>query len=93
MKKIKIFYNIIDNSKKNVNSNESDEGEDAYEEEEEYDSEMDDFIDDEEEESEEYSKCIRKMFNYDPNRYKDEDDDIDNMETDFHAQLREEKRR
>lgn len=54
---------------------------------------MDDFIDDSEEESEEYSKQIRKMFNYDPNRYKDDDDDTDNMETDYHSQLREEKRR
>ncbi|CAF0721656.1 unnamed protein product [Brachionus calyciflorus] len=78
-------------NKKNVNSNESDEG-DMYEEEEEYDSEMEDFIDDEEEDTEEYRKYIRKMFKYDPNKYKDEDDDIDNMETDYQTLLREEKR-
>ncbi|RNA27284.1 SPT2 -like protein [Brachionus plicatilis] len=77
--------------KKNVNNNESDEGE--YEdEEEEYDSEMEGFIDDEEEDNEEYRKYIRKMFKYDPTRYKDEDDDIDNMETDYHSLQREEKR-
>jgi protein SPT2 len=57
---------------------------------------MDDFIDDDdyEEDSKAYSKCIRKLFNYDPRKYKDiDDDDIDNMETDFHSQLKEEKRR
>jgi hypothetical protein len=57
---------------------------------------MEDFIDDEdyEEDSKTYSKCIRKMFNYDPRKYKHiDDDDIDNMETDFHSQLKEEKRR
>lgn len=60
---------------------------------EDYDSEMDDFIDDSQEDDGEYRSQIRRMFNYNPNRYKDEDDDIDNMETDYHTQLQEEKRR
>lgn len=71
--------------------NESDE-EEYVDEEDEYDSEMEGFIDDEEEDNEEYRKYIRKMFKYDPSRYKDEDEDIDNMETDYHSLQREEKR-
>lgn len=54
---------------------------------------MEDFIDDSEEDTGEYRSQIRRMFNYNPNKYKDEDDDIDNMETDYHSQLKEEKRR
>lgn len=74
-----------------MNINESDDGE--YEDEEdEYDSEMEGFIDDEEEDTDEYRKYIRKMFKYDPSRYRDDDDDIDNMETDFQSLQREEKR-
>jgi len=67
--------------------------------EDEYDSEMEDFIDDEDVEEnalekKEYSKCIQEIFNYNPKRYiADEDEgDIDNMETDFHSQMKEEKR-
>lgn len=70
------------------------------EEEDEYDSEMDDFIDDESDEEEEistkksYSKEIQQIFRYDPKRYKAiDEDDIDNMETDYHSQLKEEKMR
>jgi len=66
------------------------------EEEDEYDSEMDDFIDDEEEhETKEkgYSKYIREIFKYNPTKYKDYDeDDLADMETDFHSQLKEESR-
>jgi protein SPT2 len=66
------------------------------EDEDEYDSEMDDFIDDEEQyESKEkgYSKYIREIFKYNPDKYKDDDDDdLANMETDFHSQLKEESR-
>jgi hypothetical protein len=55
------------------------------------------FIDDEEYEEEEdssYRNEIRKMFKYDPKKYKHIDDrDIDNMETDYHSQLREERMR
>ena len=73
---------------------------DEYEDDE-YDSEMDDFIDDEEyddnennSEKKDYSKCIQEIFNYNPKRYKTiEDDDLDDMETDYHSQLKEEKRR
>jgi len=72
---------------------------DEYEDDE-YDSEMDDFIDDEEyddndnnSEKKDYSKCIQEIFNYNPKRYKTiEDDDLDDMETDYHSQLKEEKR-
>ena len=60
---------------------------------------MDDFIDDEDVDDyetvdkKEYSETIRKIFNYNPKRYDYRDDDIDDMETDFHSQLKEEKRR
>jgi protein SPT2 len=73
---------------------------DEYEDEDEYDSEMDDFIDDDDvdnnsiEKKNDYSKCIREIFKYNPNRYKaDDEDDLDNMETDFHTLQKEEKRR
>jgi hypothetical protein len=72
-------------------------------EEDEYDSEMDDFIADDDEDineahakiyNEQYSQEIRKLFKYNPNKYKHiDEDDIDNMETDYHSQLREEKMR
>lgn len=61
---------------------------------------MDDFIaDDDEDQNEqqkkytkEYSKHIRQMFKYNPERYKDENiDDIDNMDTDFTSLMREER--
>lgn len=51
---------------------------------------MDDFIDDNEEENEECINEIRKMFKYNPKKYIDDDDDIDNMETDYHSLMREE---
>lgn len=57
--------------------------------EDEYDSEMDDFIDDGDEELD-YSSEIRKMFGYDKSRFRDEDDDIDDMESSFAQQQREE---
>lgn len=70
------------------------------EDEDEYDSEMDDFIDDESDSEDEitskksYSKEIQQIFRYDPKRYKTIDEnDIDNMETDFHSQIKEEKMR
>lgn len=55
----------------------------------EYDSEMDDFIDDDEPE-EDYSRYIKDIFGYDKNRYASLDDDIDNMESSFAQQMREE---
>lgn len=71
---------------------------DDYEEDE-YDSEMEDFIDDESDEEEsytnkkKYSKTIQEIFRYDPKRYKAiDEEDIDDMETDYHSQLKEEKR-
>lgn len=87
---------------KHKQSDDYEQDDDMYDEDDEHDSEMDDFIDDDYEESDDgrsgkidnYSKEIRRMFNYDPKKYKDvDDDDIDNMETDFQTQLREEKRR
>jgi len=72
---------------------------DEYEDEDEYDSEMDDFIDDEDDdlntsEKKDYSKYIQEIFKYNPKRYiaEEEEGDLDNMETDFHSQLKEEKR-
>lgn len=70
-----------------------------YEEEddeEDYDSEMDDFIDDESGDEKlskkEYSKTIQEIFKYDPKRYKNiKEDDLDNMETNYHSLLQEEK--
>lgn len=57
---------------------------------EEYDSEMDDFIDDGPEESEDYSKLISEIFKYDKSKYRNMDDDDDNMESTFAQQMREE---
>ncbi|RZC37421.1 SPT2 -like [Asbolus verrucosus] len=57
---------------------------------EEYDSEMDDFIDDGPEEEEDYSKYISEIFGYDKSRYRNMDDDVDNMESSFAQQMREE---
>ncbi|XP_066147050.1 protein SPT2 homolog [Euwallacea fornicatus] len=56
---------------------------------EEYDSEMDDFIDDDPEEGD-YSKYIKEIFGYDKSRYRDRYDDVDNMETSFAQQMKEE---
>ncbi|XP_066252421.1 protein SPT2 homolog [Euwallacea similis] len=56
---------------------------------EEYDSEMDDFIDDDPEEGD-YSKYIKEIFGYDKSRYQDRYDDVDNMETSFAQQMKEE---
>ncbi|KAF2901726.1 hypothetical protein ILUMI_04454 [Ignelater luminosus] len=59
----------------------------------EYDSEMDDFIDDGPEETEDYSKYIKDIFGYDKSRYRGVDeDDIDNMESSFAQQMREDIR-
>ncbi|KAJ8911090.1 hypothetical protein NQ315_000550 [Exocentrus adspersus] len=55
----------------------------------EYDSEMDDFIDDEDV-GDDYSKYISEIFGYDKSRYRDADDDIDNMESSFAQQMKEE---
>lgn len=89
-------------TKKNIKKQEfnSKAPKEIYEEEDEdeYDSEMDDFIDDESDSEDEitskksYSKEIQQIFRYDPKRYKTIDEgDIDNMETDFHSQIKEEK--
>lgn len=59
-------------------------------EEEEYDSEMDDFIDDGEEEMD-FSSEIKRMFGYDRNKYRDEDDDVDDMEASFSQMQKEER--
>ncbi|XP_047343418.1 protein SPT2 homolog [Vespa velutina] len=60
---------------------------------EEYDSELDDFIDDgPEEEGEDYSKYISEIFGYDKSKYRNVDDDDDDlaMESNFAQQLKEE---
>lgn len=57
---------------------------------EEYDSEMDDFIDDGPEESEDYSKYISEIFGYDKSKYRQVEDEDDNMESSFSQQLKEE---
>lgn len=57
---------------------------------EDYDSEMDDFIDDGPDEEEDYSKHINEIFGYDKSRYRHLDDDVDNMESTFAQQMREE---
>lgn len=80
--------------KKNISKIEEDI--DSDNEENEYDSEMDDFIDDESCEDDgnqkDYKKTIHEIFKYDPKRYKNINlDDVDNMETDYHSQLKEEK--
>lgn len=56
----------------------------------EYDSEMDDFIDDDPG-AEDYSKYIKEIFGYDKSRYRHLDDDVDNMESSFAQQMREEQ--
>ncbi|XP_076274360.1 protein SPT2 homolog [Rhynchophorus ferrugineus] len=58
--------------------------------EEEYDSELDDFIDDGPEEDSNYSSYIKEIFGYDKSRYRDHDDDVDNMESTFAQQMKEE---
>lgn len=60
--------------------------------EDEYDPEMDDFIDDgpQDDYSNNYSKYISEIFGYDKSRYRHADDDIDNMESSFAQQMREE---
>lgn len=55
----------------------------------EYDSEMDDFIDDGDAD-EDYSKYISEIFGYDKSKYRDMDDDVENMESTFAQQMREE---
>ncbi|KAL1509293.1 hypothetical protein ABEB36_004055 [Hypothenemus hampei] len=55
----------------------------------EYDSELDDFIDDGPEEQD-YSGYIKEIFGYDKSRYRDMDDDVDNMESSFAQQMKEE---
>lgn len=55
----------------------------------EYDSEMDDFIDDDDADQD-YSKYISEIFGYDKSRYRDVDDDVDNMESSFAQQMKEE---
>lgn len=56
----------------------------------EYDSEMDDFIDDDDG-NDDYSKYIKEIFGYDKSRYRHLDEDIDNMESTFAQQMREEQ--
>lgn len=58
--------------------------------EEEYDSELDDFIDDGPEEDNNYSSYIKEIFGYDKSRYRDRDDDVDDMESSFAQQMKEE---
>lgn len=58
-------------------------------EDEEEDSEMDDFIDDDDVDYN-WSNEIKNIFGYDRSRYRDEDDDVDNMESSFAQQQREE---
>ncbi|XP_050299448.1 protein SPT2 homolog [Anthonomus grandis grandis] len=55
----------------------------------EYDSELDDFIDDGDADVD-VSSCIKEIFGYDKSRYRDHDDDVDNMESTFAQQMREE---
>ncbi|KAK4886568.1 hypothetical protein RN001_002839 [Aquatica leii] len=59
----------------------------------EYDSEMDDFIDDGPEETNDYSRYIKDIFGYDKHKYRCmDDDDVDNMESSFAQQMREDVR-
>lgn len=58
--------------------------------EDEYDSEMDDFIDDGPEEGADYSRYISEIFGYDKSKYRYMDDDVDNMESTFAQQMKEE---
>ncbi|XP_070502558.1 LOW QUALITY PROTEIN: protein SPT2 homolog [Chironomus tepperi] len=55
----------------------------------EYDSEMDDFIDDDDV-CDDYSSEIQKIFGYDKSRYRDEDFDDREMESDYRTVMREE---
>lgn len=48
----------------------------------EYDSEMDDFIDDDDADMD-FSSHIKQIFGYDKSRYRDDDDDVDGMESNF----------
>ncbi|KAA0193890.1 hypothetical protein HAZT_HAZT010099 [Hyalella azteca] len=64
---------------------------DSEDEDSEYDSEMDDFIDDGEPELD-YSSEISKMFRYDRSKFKDEPDDVDDMEVGFSQVEKEEMR-
>jgi hypothetical protein len=90
------------NKSKKTKDNYYDELEEE-EEDDEYDSELDDFIVDSDSEIEtnakksnkNVSKCIQEIFKYNPKKFKhiDDDDDIDNMESSYTAQLREEKQR
>lgn len=59
---------------------------------EEYDSEMDDFIDDGPEDMQDYSSYIKDIFGYDKSKYRDVDEDDDNMESSFAQQMREDVR-
>lgn len=63
---------------------------DDDDEEDEEDSEMDDFIDDDDQELD-YSKHIKDIFGYDKHRYRNDDYDSDNMESNFAQQQREEQ--
>ncbi|CAH0561240.1 unnamed protein product [Brassicogethes aeneus] len=56
----------------------------------EYDSEMDDFIDDGPDDEDDYSKHISEIFGYDKSRYRDVEEDVDNMESTFAQQMKEE---
>ncbi|KAJ6639797.1 Protein SPT2 like [Pseudolycoriella hygida] len=58
-----------------------------------YDSEMDDFIVDdgpEQQDYQDYSEHIQKIFGYDKSKYRGMDEDVDNMESSFAQQMREE---
>lgn len=55
----------------------------------EYDSEMDDFIDDGDD-VEDYSSHIKEIFGYDKSRYRLIDEDVDNMESSYAQQMKEE---
>lgn len=50
---------------------------------------MDDFIDDGPEEGD-YSKYIKEIFGYDKSKYKNIEEDVDNMESNFAQQMKEE---
>lgn len=63
---------------------------DDYDDEDEYDSELDDFIEDDPEGERNVSSYIKEIFGYDKSRYRDCEDDIDNMESNFAQQMREE---
>ncbi|XP_028132008.1 protein SPT2 homolog [Diabrotica virgifera virgifera] len=62
---------------------------DDDDDEDEYDSDMDDFIDDDDAEAD-ISSHIAEIFGYDRKRYRDVDDDVDDMETSFAQQMKEE---